>query len=116
MGEPMAKMDIRTSGATIKTPATSAIFLTGLSKRRLTVRPSVLSFLQTSLAYALGSVWPIRLCRDRVAAFKSRFLAQGRPSDPRQLVGQSHYDGIAVDASLDHRFQPSSQWGVALRQ
>jgi transposase len=59
MVEPMAKMDIRTSGATIKTPATSAIFLAGLSRRRSTVRPSPRSFLQTSLGYTIVIVRPI---------------------------------------------------------
>ena len=116
MGEPMAKMDIRAFGAAIKTPATSAIFLPGLSKRRLTVRPSVLSFLQTSLAYARKCMRPIRLCRDGIAALERRLLAQGRPSDPRQLVGQCDDDGIAVDSSLDHSCQPAPQRGLASRQ
>lgn len=116
MGDPMAKMDIRTSGATIKTPATSAIFLAGLSRRRSTVRPSSRSFLQTSLAYARRCVRPIRLCRDWVAAFERCVLAQGRPCDPRQLVGQRDDDGIAVDSSLNHSCQPASQRGLASRQ
>lgn len=57
---PVAKMDIRTSGATIREPATGAIFLPGLSRRRSTVRPSSRSFLQTSLGYARRSTQPIR--------------------------------------------------------
>ena len=57
---PVAKMDIRTSGATIREPATGAIFLPGLSRRRSTVRPSSRSFLQTSLGYACRSTQPIR--------------------------------------------------------
>ena len=116
MGDPMAKMDIRTSGATIKTPAASAIFLPGLSRRRSTVRPSSRSFLQTSLAYVRRCVRPIRLCRDWVAAFERRLLAQGRPCDPCQLVCQRDDDGIAVDSALDHSCQPAPQWGLASRQ
>ncbi len=96
-------------------PATSAIFLAGLSRRRSTVRPSSRSFLQTSLAYVLRCTQPIRLCRDWVAAFESRFLAQGCPRDPRQLVGQCDDDGVAVDAALDHSCQPASQRGLAAR-
>ncbi len=48
----MAKMDIRTFRAPIKTSATGAIFLAELSKRRSTVRPSSRSSLQTSLGHA----------------------------------------------------------------
>jgi len=116
MGEPTAKMDIRAFGAAIKRPAPSAIFKTGLSKRRSTVRPSPRSFLQTSSAYTLLSVRAIWLRRDRVAAFKGFALSQGCPSDPRQLVGQCDHHRIAVDAALDHCLQPAPQRCVALRQ
>jgi hypothetical protein len=103
----MAKMDIRTFRAPINTSAPSAIFLTGLSKRRSTVRPSSRSFLQTSLGCAIAQ--PIRLRSYRVTAVKSCFLAQGGPRYPCQLVRQRYNHSVTVYAALDHGLQPSPE-------
>ncbi|MGN5373560.1 hypothetical protein [Sphingomonas hankookensis] len=117
----MAKMDIRTSGAAIKTPAMSAIFEPGFfgpgfqGVDRLSGHLHG-SFLQTSLAYACRCMQPILSYCDWVAAFERRVLAQGCPCDPCQLVGQRDDDGIAVDAALDPFLSASVQRGLASRQ
>ena len=96
----MAKMEIRASGAAIKTSAASAIFLTGLSRCWSTVRPSFQSFLQTTLAYAQMSIRPIGSNGDGVAAFEGCALAQSGPgetpgesaiSDVKQLTANGAY-------------------------